>query len=74
MGQFIHVYLNEMFTYSSTIEEHEEHLGVVFELLRKFEFFLKIARCDLYAERMDCLRHIINNNGIHTNEMSRIRH
>ena len=75
LGQFIHTYLDDMFAYSNTIEEHEEHLGVVFELLRKFRFYLEIDKCDLYAERMDCLRHIINNNGIHANvdKMSRIR-
>ena len=57
------------------LEEHEEHLGVVFELLRKFRFYLKIDKCDLYAERMDCLGHIINNDGIHADadKMSRIR-
>ena len=64
-----------MFTYSSTIEEHEEHLRVVFGLLRKFGFYLEIDKCDLYAERMDCPGHIINNDGIHadTDKMSRIR-
>ena len=75
LGRFIHAYLDNVFAYSSTIEEHEEHLGVVFGLLRKFGFYLEIDKCDLYAERMDCLRHIINNDGIHANvdKMSRIR-
>ena len=75
LGQFIHTYLNDMFTYSSTIEEHEEHLRVVFGLLRKFGFYLEIDKCDLYAERMDCLGHIIDNDGVHADadKMSRIR-
>ena len=75
LGRFIHVYLNDVFAYSSTIEEHEEHLEVVFGLLRKFRFYLKIDKCDLYTERMDCLRHIIDNDGVHADvdKMSRIR-
>ena len=75
LGWSIHVYLDNVFAYSNTIEEHEEHLGIVFELLRKFSFYLEINKCDLYAERMDCLGHIIDNDGIHTNveKMSRIR-
>ena len=75
LGRFIHAYLDNVFAYSSTIEEHEEHLGVVFGLLRKFGFYLEIDKCDLYAERMDCLRHIIDNDGVHadTDKMSRIR-
>ena len=75
LGRFIHTYLNNMFAYSNTIEEHEEHLDVVFELLRKFRFYLEINKCNLYAERMDCLRHIIDNDGVHADadKMSRIR-
>ena len=75
LGRFIHVYLDDVFAYSSTIEEHEEHLEVVFGLLRKFRFYLKIDKCDLYTERMDCLRHIIDNDGVHADvdKMSRIR-
>ena len=57
LGWFIHAYLNDMFTYSHTIEGHEEHLGIVFELLRKFRFYLEINKCNLYAEKMDCLRY-----------------
>ena len=75
LGWFIHMYLDNVFTYSNTIEEHEEHRGIVFELLRKFGFYLEIDKCDLYTERMDCLGHIINNDGIHTDadKMSGIR-
>ena len=75
LGQFIHAYLDNMFAYSNTIEEHEEHLGVVFELLRKFGFYLEVNKCNLYAERMDCLGHIIDDHGIHADvdRMSRIR-
>ena len=62
LGQFIHAYLNDVFAYSSTIEVHEEHLGVVFGLLRKFRFYLEIDKCDLYAERMDRLGYLSTKN------------
>ena len=75
LGRFIHAYLDDVFAYSNTIEQHEEHLGVVFKLLRKFGFYLEVDKCDLYAERLDCLGHIIDNHGVHadTDKMSRIR-
>ena len=75
LGRFIHAYLDNMFAYSNTIEQHEEHLGIVFELLRKFRFYLKVDKCDLYTERMDCLGHIIDDHGVHADvdKMSRIR-
>ena len=31
--RFVHVYLNDIFIYSSTIEEHENHLAQVFDKL-----------------------------------------
>jgi hypothetical protein len=30
IGCYVHVYLDDMFVFSNTIKEHEEHLGEVF--------------------------------------------
>ena len=65
LGRFVYAYLNDLFVYSETIEEHEQHLKVVFEILRKNGFYLKKEKCDLYAVRLDCLRHIIDEKGVH---------
>ena len=56
-AQFVHVYLDNIFIYSSSIEEHEAHLTIVFNRLRKV---------DLYSTKMDCLGHLITDAGIHT--------
>ena len=37
----MHVYLDNIFIYSESIEEHKEHLCVVFERLRKAKLYLK---------------------------------
>lgn len=75
LGKFIHVYLDDMFIFSETIEEHEEHLREVFERLRKAQLYLKWSKCELYAERIDCLGHIIDDEGIHADadKLHRIR-
>ena len=75
MGRFMHVYLDDIFIFSETIEEHEEHLRVVFERLREFKLYLKWKKCDLYADRIDCLGHIIDQEGIHidADKLARIR-
>jgi len=65
IGRFMHMYLDNIFVYSNTIEEHEEHLQFIFEKLQEFSLYLKWAKCDLYAERVDCLSHIIDKEGIH---------
>jgi len=63
----MHVYLDNIFVYSNSIEEHEEHLRLVFEQLREHQLYLKWAKWDLYANRVDCLGHIIDKEGIHVN-------
>ena len=50
IGRFMHVYLDDIFIYSTTAEEHEEHLRVVFECLRANSLYLKWTKCELYAE------------------------
>ena len=73
--RFIYVYLDDLFVYSEMIEEHEQHLKAVFEILRKNGFYLKKEKCDLYTVRLDCLRHIIDEKGVHADrdKMSQIQ-
>ncbi len=75
IGRFLHVYLDDLFIYTNTIEEHEKCLRIVFDRLREHQLFLKWSKCDLYAEKVDCLGHVIDDDGIHPDEdkLSRIR-
>ena len=75
IGRTHHAFLDDMFMYTDTIEEHERALRVVFERLRENKLYLKWEKCDLYAEQMDCLGHVIDDNGIHpdTDKLRRIR-
>ena len=63
--QFVHVYLDDIFIFSSTIEEHEKHLAMVFNKLCEAQLYLSWDKVDLYSQRMDCLGHIISDSGIH---------
>jgi hypothetical protein len=44
--------------FSDSIEEHEEHLSLVFDKLRKAQLYLEEKKLDLFSKRMDCLGHI----------------
>ncbi|SJL05234.1 uncharacterized protein ARMOST_08600 [Armillaria ostoyae] len=68
IGVFMHVYINDIFVFSDSIEEHEAHLHVIFDRLQEQTLYLNGAKCELYAERMDCLGYIINDNGLHADE------
>ena len=63
--KFIHMYLDNLFIYSSSIEEHEEHLRMVFNKLHKAQLYLSWDKVDLYSKRIDCLGHLITDAGIH---------
>src|ERR1700723_1893053 len=49
IGRFVHVYLDNIFVFSNSIEEHEKHLGLVFDKLRKAQLFLEES-CQRLAE------------------------
>ena len=75
IGRFVHVYLDDIFIFSDSIEDHEKHLRIVFDLLRKNEFYLRQDKVQLYAEQVECLGHKIDDKGIHADgdKMERIR-
>ena len=60
--------------FSNTLEEHERHLRLVLDALTKVEFYLEREKCDLYAEKLDCLGHMIDECGVHadTDKVARI--
>ena len=75
IGKFMHVYLDDIFVYSSSVEDHECHLKIVLDRLRENSLYLKWSKCNLYAKTVDCLGHMIDDRGIHpdSDKMARIR-
>ena len=75
LGRFVHVYLDNIFIYSQSIREHIEHIIKVLQRLRELQFYLSRSKLDLFSDKTDCLGHVIDDNGIHTelDKMRRIR-
>jgi transposase InsO family protein len=67
IGRFVHCYLDDIFIYSDTIEDHQHHLSIVFNILQRSHLFLssKPDKLDLYSVDMDCLGYRIDTHGIH---------
>ncbi|GKC43326.1 hypothetical protein Tco_1061048 [Tanacetum coccineum] len=49
----------------TTKEEHEEHLKLILELLKKEELFTKFSECEFWLSKVQFLRHMIDSEGIH---------
>src|SRR5258706_8343437 len=65
LGKFMYVYLDDIFVFSYSIEEHEGHLKSVFDILRSQKLYLSARQEDLYSAQMDCLGHRIDRHGLH---------
>nr|GFC02508.1 hypothetical protein [Tanacetum cinerariifolium] len=46
-------------------EEHEIHLGLVLELLKKEKLYAKFCKCEFWLREVQFLGHVINRDGIH---------
>jgi hypothetical protein len=75
IGHFMHVYIDDVFIYSQTIEEHREHIRLVTSKLQEFKFYLKPEKCELFASEIECLGYKIDDSGLHCDEgkLDRIR-
>ena len=51
---------------SHSIKQHEIHPGIVFQQLQNHHLLLSKGKVDLYFKRLECLGHIIDDWGIHT--------
>ena len=72
LGRFVHVYLDNIFIYSRSIQEHIEHIMRVLQQLRESQFYLSRSKLDLFSDKTNCLGHVIDNNGIHA-ELDKMR-
>ena len=57
IGIHVHVYLDDLFIFSFTLEDHNQDLEYVLRKLRENCLFIEKGKCDLYLTSMDCLGH-----------------
>ncbi|GJU71239.1 putative reverse transcriptase domain-containing protein [Tanacetum coccineum] len=49
----------------ATKEEHEMHLGLILELLKKEKLYAKFSKCEFWLQEVQFLGHVINGDGLH---------
>lgn len=61
---FVRVYLDELFIFVFNLDEHIEHLIIIFQLIEKQGLKLKISKCTFAQSEVALLGHIFNNLGV----------
>nr|GEW13935.1 putative reverse transcriptase domain-containing protein [Tanacetum cinerariifolium] len=65
LDKFVIVSIDDILIYSKTKEEHEDHLKLVLESLRKEKLYAKFSKCEFWLWKVHFLGHMVNLSGIY---------
>ncbi|GJU48159.1 putative reverse transcriptase domain-containing protein [Tanacetum coccineum] len=65
LNKLVIMFIDDILIYSKPKEDHEVHLKLVLELLKKEKLFAKFSKCEFWLQEVYFLEHAVNRNGIH---------
>ena len=64
VDRFVVVFIDDILVYSKDREDHDTHLLVVLETLRKEHLYAKLSKCEFWLREVSFLGHIVSEEGI----------
>ena len=64
VDQFVVVFIDDILVYSNDWKDHDTHLRVVLETLKKEQLYEKLSKCEFWLREVSFLGHIISEEGI----------
>jgi hypothetical protein len=66
LRRFVLVFLDDILIYSTSLEQHVQHLQLVLQTLRDHKLFLKHSKCSFAQHKLEYLGHTISADGVAT--------
>lgn len=64
LDQFVVIYLDDILIFSNSMEEHQRHVILILERLRKNRLYIKIEKCEFHQIEIQFLGYVISPNGL----------
>lgn len=67
LNKFLFVYLDDIVVFSKSLDEHIQHLTLVFKRLREYNLKAQLHKCEFLRKEVEYLGHVITPDGIKPN-------
>ncbi|GJX65475.1 putative reverse transcriptase domain-containing protein [Tanacetum coccineum] len=64
LDKFVIIFIDNILVYLKSKDEHEVHLRLVLELLKKEELYSNFSKCEFWLQEVQFLGHVVNQNAI----------